>query len=124
MPDTDKVKEELPSVVVGMDSLTKEVYPGAFPDDRQRRLVYDYFVRDYLGDDITINFEYLGFIARQVTDNAYIASSVPITNEKDNPSRTYITRKGTYISAKGDVQGDVQGRGRSFSGCPDSPDPR
>ncbi len=39
----------------------------------------------------------------------YIASSVPITTEKDNPSRTYITRKGTYVTRKGTCKGTCRG---------------
>ena len=80
---TDEVKEELTSVLTGMDRLTEQVYPDAFPDVRRRDLVRDYFVRDYLGNDnnITLNWEYVGFIARRVTDNDRLAMHLDTKND-------------------------------------------
>jgi len=80
----DEVKEELTSVLTGMERLTGDVYPGAFPDERRRRLVRNYFVRDYLGDDVTMNWEYLGFIARLVTDNDRLAMHLDTKNDWRN----------------------------------------
>eukprot|EP00986_Skeletonema_menzelii_P013053 scaffold7400_cov122-Skeletonema_menzelii.AAC.2 len=82
MPDT--IKEELTRVLVGMDKVTQRVYPGAFPDERRRDLVHDYFVSAYLGDDVRMNWEYLGIIARQLTNNDRLAMHLDSKNDWRN----------------------------------------
>ena len=76
-----EVKRELTRVLTGLDRVTQKVYPDAFSDTRRRDLVHTYFVRDYLGDNVTSNWEYLGLIARRVTENNLLAMHLDGKND-------------------------------------------
>ena len=78
---TDEVKGEFTQVLTGMDTVTQQVYPDAFSDERRQHLVYKYFARKYLGEEITINWEYVGIIARKVTDKDCLAMHVDAKND-------------------------------------------
>ena len=78
----DEMKREFTKVLTGLDHLTRKMYPDAFPDIRRRELVQKYFVHDYLGEDVDmINWEYIGLIARKVTENNYLAMHLDVKND-------------------------------------------
>lgn len=86
------VKREFIQVLTGLDSLTSQIYPGAFSDERRRRLVKDYFVNEYFGEHIMMNWEYLGIIVRQVTDNDRLLMHLDLKND----SREHYDYCATY----------------------------
>ena len=77
----EEMKREFVKVLGGLDTVTRNVYSDAFPDKRRWELVYDYFSRDYLGEDANINWEYIGLIARRVSENNMLAMHVDSKND-------------------------------------------
>ena len=88
----NELKGEFIRVLTGLDSLTCQIYPGAFSDERRRRLVKDYFVNEYFGEDIMMNWEYLGIIVRQVTDKDRLLMHLDLKND----SREHYDYCATY----------------------------
>ena len=77
----ENVKAAFTQVLIGMDELSKQLYPGAFHDGRRRQLVYDHFSRDHLGHCVSINWEYIGIIARKITDDDRLAMHLDNNND-------------------------------------------
>lgn len=76
-----EVKREFTRVLAGLDNVTQRVYPDAFSDKRRRDLVHEYFVRDYLGHNVSLNWEYIGLIARKVSENDSLAMHLDVKND-------------------------------------------
>lgn len=77
----ENIKAAFTQVLIGMDELSQQLYPGAFHDGRRRELVYDHFARDYLGHHVSINWEYIGIIARKITDDDRLAMHLDNNND-------------------------------------------
>ena len=77
----DEMMREFIRVLVGLDNVTQKVYSDAFPDNRRCELVRYYFAHDYLGEGVTINWEYIGLIARRVSEVDTLAMHVDSKND-------------------------------------------
>ena len=77
----DEMMSEFIRVLVGLDNVTQKVYVDAFPDNRRCELVRHYFSNEYLGEGATINWEYVGLIARRVSEDDTLAMHVDSKND-------------------------------------------